>query len=418
MGHRLNQLAEPEARQLAPSEGVDTSATILEAPRRHAKEIVFFFAGCMLYKSDGCHTRALEALDFLVSKDFKITVYSFSNHSQWPWTPTMVDAFRAAYPSVNLVCESLTRAHQASISAKNLLFRFVPFLPTWVTQTSLPFISPAWRQIYRRREEVTFWVNYADGVTQLNGIGGERVLIDTHDLLFVGRAQRNGWAPRSPAALRYMRKELSLLARARWILSISAVEQAFLFTMLGGESEVTYLPPRLAITRTMPGRCYEADLLFLGSDNAKNIRYLNQFLAEFVKWRIQPSLIVAGRVSKYVSPSFLTEERITVRGYVSDLAALYGKVRAVVCPVEGSGVNMKIIEAINHCKPVFASEVARSALSPEARARTFPLTESAVGELLDDPEKFAERYSRLNESAAAGENNEAWNLLADRLNDL
>lgn len=386
--------------------------------RSRHREVIFFFPGCMLYKSDGCQTRALETLEFLVSENFPITVYSFSNHSKWPWTGEMAASFRKTYPNVALVCEPLSRAHRSWTSARNLLFRVVPFLPPRLAEMPLPLIAPEWRKIYGRRRDVLFWINYADGVTQLNGIGGGRVIVDTHDLLFLERSQRDGWNPRSAAGFRYLRKELALLAGATRILTISPREQEFFSIMLGGELQVSYLPPRLAVNPETRSHPYEADLLFLGSDNRKNIRFLNGFLEEFVHWTIKPSLVIAGKVSEHVKQPFRADLRITVCGYVPDLAALYSKVRAVVCPVDGTGVNMKIIEAINHCKPVFASEGARAALSPEVRARTFPLTELAVEQLLNDPERLIQARSSIGELREHSENNEIWNRLADCLRDM
>ncbi|MDP8991096.1 MAG: glycosyltransferase [Acidobacteriota bacterium] len=392
-----------------------------DAGRDRCKEVVFFFAGCMLHRSDGCHTRALEVLDFLVSEDFKITVYSFVDHAQWPWTTKMMAEFRTAYPNVTLVCEPLTWAHKTWTSAKNFLVRFVPFVPSWAIGMPLPLVAPCWKALYKRRDELVFWVNYADGVTQLNGIGRERVFIDTHDLLFVARSQQKGWTPRSVAGLRFLRKELALLARAKRIFTINPAEQVFFSTMLGTEVEVTYLPPRLNIVPVVPPRAlysYADDLLFLGSDNAKNIRCLNTFLEEFLLWESQLCLVIAGRVSEHVKEAFRSNPRIKIVGYVSDLPALYRSVKAVICPVVGTGVNMKIIEAINHCKPVFASEGARAALSPEVRARSFPLTESVVTEVLTDPQRLRDSCSSVGELGTDSENNQIWKTLAHSLHSL
>jgi glycosyltransferase involved in cell wall biosynthesis len=132
----------------------------------------------------------------------------------------------------------------------------------------------------------------------------------------------------------------------------------------------------------------KTDLLFLGSKNYKNVRGINDFLARYRTWNTRPTLAIAGTVSNYVEVDHVNEPSVSVLGYVPDLLSLYQSVCATICPVDGTGVNIKLLEALAYGKPSFASSSAIAALPPGWEGCVFPLTETSIREVLDDANRL------------------------------
>jgi hypothetical protein len=177
------------------------------------------------------------------------------------------------------------------------------------------------------------------------------------------------------------------------VITIAPNEQTFFELMLSGP-KVCYVPPRIApIENDYPSAVPATDLLFVGSDNKKNIYGINLFLSEYRSWQASPSLAIAGRVCDYAECGLIHGQSVQLKGYVRDLPSLYRSVRAVICPVEGTGVNIKAMEALAYGKPMFAYASAIAGLPPGSQECVFPLTEESVCSLLADPERL-EKASR------------------------
>jgi glycosyltransferase involved in cell wall biosynthesis len=177
------------------------------------------------------------------------------------------------------------------------------------------------------------------------------------------------------------------------VLAIAHTENTILSALLR-RPRICYLPPHYKPQQTAAqvqadaGANWQTDLLFLGSGNYKNVRGINAFLKNYRAWKVKPTLTIAGKVSSQAEVDPACDHTVTVLGYVADLPSLYQSVRASVCPVEGTGVNIKLVEALSYGKPTFASEEAISALPPGWEDCVFPLTEASVRALLDDPVKL------------------------------
>ena len=76
---------------------------------------------------------------------------------------------------------------------------------------------------------------------------------------------------------------------------------------------------------------------------------------------------------------------LNLLGYVEDLPATFAATKATLTPVEGTGLKIKMLEALEHGKPVFASDSARAGLPPGHGACVFGLDRRTIETLLDDP---------------------------------
>jgi glycosyltransferase involved in cell wall biosynthesis len=161
-----------------------------------------------------------------------------------------------------------------------------------------------------------------------------------------------------------MRRELSILDAARVVLSISRTEHT-VFEMLLQSSKIYYLPPNnKAHNEPEPSKARKIDLLFLGSGNNKNVQGINGFLEMYRTWKMKPTLAIAGTVSSHVQVDPVGDSSLSVMGYVENLPSLYESVRAAICPVEGTGVNIKLLEALAYGKPEMCSRTPINCVRP------------------------------------------------------
>jgi hypothetical protein len=109
---------------------------------------------------------------------------------------------------------------------------------------------------------------------------------------------------------------------------------------------------------------------------------------------------------------------VAVVGYVSDLQALYADVQAAICPVEGTGVNIKVMEALAYGKPVFAYPSSITGLPPGSETCVFPLTEASVWAILSDREALRRASQAARDYVASPIIRAAWAHLHDQLRDL
>jgi hypothetical protein len=341
-----------------------------------------------MIRSDGCHTRVLEMLHFLSSAGFDLTFYSFRDYPVWPWSDRHIAEFKSTFSKVELVLDRWTRGANFVRRSKNTLCSYFPQVSNIITKWTLPGLTPEWSRVKKKYPHAIYFVNYADGLTQLNGVDIDRAIVDTHDLTFRSYGLESGHSVWRSDVVRRFRKEFSLLSTTSLVIAIAFNESVLFELMLTGP-KVCYVPPRMKPRGNFGEDVIAADILFLGAANAKNIRGINSFLSEFRNWRTYPRLVIAGNVCGHIDRELAHSAGVDVRGYVEDLSALYRSVRAVICPVEGTGVNIKVLEALSFGKPVFACESAISGLPPGSESCVFQLSEQSVGSLLANSAQLA-----------------------------
>jgi glycosyltransferase involved in cell wall biosynthesis len=155
------------------------------------------------------------------------------------------------------------------------------------------------------------------------------------------------------------RTELALLARTDAIVAIQETEAAIVRRALP-KSDVILAPMSVvAVGKPQPG--LGAHLLFVGSNTAPNVDGLTWFLADV--WpnirRTVPeaTLTVAGTVSWGMQVA--APDGVSFLGAVSNLDDHYQRAAVVVVPLRlGSGLKIKLIEALGQGKAIVATSVA------------------------------------------------------------
>ena len=218
--------------------------------------------------------------------------------------------------------------------------------------------------------------------------GSPRTAIVMHDL-FHSRAGAVG----DTVAAVTRDDELAMLARAQAVIAIQASEAAFVAEHLPA-SEVLLAPMAAAISaRVAVGE--DDRLLFVGSGTGPNVEGLRWFLEQ--AWprlralRPEIALDVAGTVGW----SFAGETWPGVRflGMIDDLEPLYAAAGVVMSPLTfGSGLKIKLIEAMARGKAIVATPVTLQGVEAEAG-------DAVV--CTDDPVAFADGIARLAGDGAA-----------------
>ena len=352
------------------------------------KMVIVSFVGNPMLNTDGNLVRIRNVLQFLVESDFNVTFYSFVGGSVWPWSANDEIDFRARFPTVSLVRDRRNFWLSLVQHLKSKLTALAPTLTAKIVAVTVPGLTPEWSRLRAEYPDAVFLLNYAMNATQLNGVDLSRACIETHDLWFRALALSRGQPIWHWYIARCMRRELSILDAARVVLSISRTEHTVFETLLQS-SKIYYLPPNFKPqNEPKSSKAKEIDLLFLGSGNNKNIRGINGFLEMYRTWKLKPTLAIAGNVSSHVQVHPVSNSSVSILGHVESLPWLYEGVRAVICPVGGTGVNIKIFEALAHGKPAFATRAAIAALPKGSEECVFPLSETCIREVLADPGKL------------------------------
>ena len=361
--------------------------------RGGARKAFYYFHGCFLRRTDGCHVRTIQTLDMLRASGLDIVVYSYANHDQWPWREEDKAAFARLYPEVRLVLEQHDWRLTMAQRARTLLSMMGRGLRRWALRTPIAGLSPELDALRKQGPFDLAFINGAAGLPAINGVPGAQWCVDTQDLTSLEHFQRPPFGALRLESLFELHKEMSLLAAADLVWSISHAEY-WVLNQLIDPTRVRLVPPTGArgaapARHPMDGEI-DHDLVFVGSDNRWNAIALIGFLNDFAKWRGQRTLGIAGSVCRNpdVIERVRTMPNVKLLGFVSDLDRFYQRARASICPVAGTGTKIKLVEALLAGMPVFAPPASCVGLVPGFENSVFDLDEAHVEALLSDPASY------------------------------
>jgi Glycosyl transferases group 1 len=378
-------------------------------------KISIYFYGAFIPEADGCHARVCSLLDRLSAVFRNVAVYSFDNHPDFPWTPANVEAFRARWPGVELVLEPYSAKLKILTRAKNLLISIFPGKADRLLRLTVPGWSPRFEQL--KAESRAIFVNYTHGLSQLNGVDPKRCLVETHDINFAKWAKITNASSVSTTSLRKLRGEIAALQTIGAAIAISPPEAAFFRMMLEEGDSVFYVSswdaprmPERDVDRVTP----EFDLVFVGSGYIMNARGLCDLLEKHGSWLSRYRIAVCGLVCNDPDVIAISKRfpNISLLGYVDRPADIYARTKAALSPVDGTGLKMKIVAALEAGIPAFASKQTLDGLPPGYEHSVFPISESSVTNLLSNEQRLMEaRNAALRYYAAFNRTGEATALL-------
>ena len=354
--------------------------------------IVVYYNGQFCDLANGSHKRVQSLLDYLVSKSINITFYSFRNHPTNPWTDEHVKRFTARYPDVTLILENQTKTLKLVTRLKNFLVSMFPGHASTFLQISMPGATPKYDMVMDSHPGALLFVNYADGLTQLNGLHRRPYVVETHDAKFASYRKKSSASASDLRVLQKLRGEIAVLDGADAVVAIAPGE-AHYFRMMTDRTTVLYVPTYVSAADQCPPAAdiYAYDLLFTASDNVMNVRGFVAFMQNHPEIARRYRIALCGLICN--DPSIVNICRplanVTLLGFVDDLSDTYRSAKACISPTDGSGLKIKVIEALAQGKPVFGSQHTRDGLPPGYDGCVFPICDDAISALLGDDEKLS-----------------------------
>ncbi|MBB6486713.1 glycosyltransferase [Rhizobium lusitanum] len=195
-------------------------------------------------------------------------------------------------------------------------------------------------------------------------------IIDTHDKF---SERRNQYLPfrlapnffyTSPAA------EKEGLSRADIVIAIQPTEQKYFSHLIG--REVSLLMPNIPVVQNFVSPTKVRAIGFMGHGNDANLVSISQFASAWQQvWQpSMPVLLIAGEICKSM-PSEMGPG-VKILGYVEKLSDFFNEVDIVIAPMlMGTGLKLKVIEALAHGKPLVGTSVAFEGLEAQSPDHNF-----------------------------------------------
>jgi len=373
-----------------------------EAPEARGATLVIFIDGAFTRPENGSHVRFLDLVTFAADRFASVTLYSFKDHPTYPWTDTAVAEFAARFPGVNLIVEPRGRAVRLLTKVKNAVIALFPSLARHVLRWKAPGATPAYERLLQSPGGVVLVLNFVDAASILNGLPGGGFVIETHDVKFLKHSKRFKQPTNTLRVLAKYRSEIAIWRLASALVAISPVD-ATLMQTLADDTRVFYVPSygraAPAPAPLEPEGGFDFDLLFVGADNELNAMGLARFIEANAGWLERRRMAVAGHVcdNPMVASVLAHRPHCVSFGFQDDLAPLYARSKAALSPVDGTGLKIKVVDALAHGKPVFGSAHALAGLPPGFEECVFPARQQEMDALLDD----AERLRRSEKAALA-----------------
>lgn len=360
------------------------------ASNQTAPRVLVFYPGCFVSRSNGSQARVASQIQHLVDSGVSVSVYSYTGSGDQVWGSSDIEVFRRLFPNVELMLEREGWALRVGRAVKKALVQLSPLSTRTILGFGVPGATPALERWKRANPDAVFVVNYVDGVSRMNGVPLSRVLIETHDFQYFRRAKDVARDLSSVRGLMRLRQEVSVLSVAAGIVAISRTEE-YVYRNLAPLSRVYFVPlyerVRAQVQTTTPNALhdYDYDLLFVGSANKVNEQGLLQFVTA-CPWLHRYRIAVCGKICDLESIRTLAsnEKNLKLLGFQDDLSSIYLSSKACICPTNGTGLNIKILEALSHGKAVFASKEAIEALPDGFDGCVFALDPARIEALLRD----------------------------------
>ena len=385
--------------------------------------VVVFYWGALMAGANGSQIRTLGLLSWLSGRFNDVVLYTYANHPTDPWTEDDLEAFAIRFPRVRLVRDTESPALKLLSRAKKVTVTLFPSLARRAYAFGRPGLTPNYAALRRETGDPVYVVNYVDGLAQLNGVDPDRAMVETHDVRFFRRAKGKPGPVVGSRSLLALRYEGAALSAAQVVVAITENEAYFYRNLLPG-ADVRFVPEYAPAEPVPAGSAgaFEYDLLFAASGNDINVRGLCDLYATEGGAMGRFRVAMCGRICDRAEVRALAGRHpsIELLGFVpaEELERLHAATRACLSPTDGTGLNIKLVEALRHRKPVFASRSSRAGLSAGWEGCVFPADPETMVALLRDPAAleaasqaaaaYYRRFTRMGERDALGRTLSSW----------
>lgn len=179
---------------------------------------------------------------------------------------------------------------------------------------------------------------------------GAKTIVDTHDWITLNEFYNN----KNLDLGKRFGEEINNLSFYDKVVTISQ-DEYFIFKSFLGD-KVINIPPSFPENFEDTNTEKKYDLIFVGSDNPFNVLSINWFVEKVLP--ILPKEIkicIIGRICKHVPD----HENIEKVFFADDLKTYYQKSKIAICPMlKGTGIKIKVVEAMSYGIPVVGTEKA------------------------------------------------------------
>ncbi|SIQ16116.1 Glycosyltransferase involved in cell wall bisynthesis [Chryseobacterium sp. RU33C] len=189
-----------------------------------------------------------------------------------------------------------------------------------------------------------FWAGLIDHESMKNTLK----IIDTHDWITLNEFYKN----KSLDIGKRFNEEINNLSKFDKIITISEDEHLVFKRFLG--EKVINIPPSFPthFEKSDLGKKY--DLIFVGSENIFNIQSIQWFFDH--AYPLLPpniNIVIIGRICKHIKE----REGVTLIEFIEGLEEYYHQSKIAICPMlEGTGIKIKVIEALSYGLPMVGTE--------------------------------------------------------------
>ena len=266
-------------------------------------------------------------------------------------------------------------------------------------------------KIIHKFQPDTIVVSYTYWLQLLSKKFRARAHVLTHDVLF-DRYSSISCRLLFKLSLRLLRlQECRLLNMCKEVICVSSRDSNIFKRYISRPFVSTFTPIEIT-TSSKTGISNDGDFIFgfLGANNNQNVEALLYFLELFSFQDLSSanlSLLICGSIANFIDPDRLAKfpGEIGLTSYVNDIDEFYSRVRFVISPIlSGSGIKIKVLEAMARGKIVLASPEAMKGLNLIDDQSYIPLMPHDSGHvIIERINSFsdADRYAMSNAAISA-----------------
>lgn len=222
---------------------------------------------------------------------------------------------------------------------------------------------------------------------------GARLIVDTHDFLTSQEQQKKGF--RIGVAFQDEINRVKLFDEV-WVVS---TDEEYLFSQFC-DKKIRLVPIAFNAAIGQPKENTSFDLIYVASDNPHNVRAAQWFFKEvYPLLRSSISICVIGKVGSTIED----RPNIIKHQFVADLNEYYQRARVAICPMlSGTGVKVKVIEAMSHGLPIVCSRRGVDGLVNKSGNGCLVAEKKAdFARLIEELLENQELYRRVSQEASA-----------------
>lgn len=214
------------------------------------------------------------------------------------------------------------------------------------------YLQDTFNIFYQRKKYDYIVINYESWTSIIRNLDlkGAKTIIDTHDWMTLNEFYSN---KNLDLGMRF-NEEINNLSFYDKIITISN-DEYFVFKSFLGD-KVVNIPPSFPENFTNEHFEKKYDLIFVGSDNPFNIEALNWFVDKVLPhFSNRVKVCIIGRVCNHIADNKNIKKII----FASELENYYRESKIAICPmIRGTGIKIKVVEALSFGLPVVGTEKA------------------------------------------------------------